>query len=61
MLREEMITVSSCKTNDETYTAEIEACYETLASQEEIYLETIEETIRARFILNDECESKNDA
>ncbi len=33
-------------------------CYETIAGQEEIYLEGIEETARARFIAFDEADKR---
>jgi hypothetical protein len=37
-----------------------EACYETVASQEEIYLEETEEDLRAILIFSDPCPSPSD-
>jgi hypothetical protein len=37
----------------ENIPTDIDACYEIVASQEEIYLETIEETLRANLISED--------
>jgi hypothetical protein len=58
-LREDMPTKCDDKSSDENNATELEAYYETLASQEEIYLEEIEETARARFLAYDELESLN--
>jgi hypothetical protein len=54
-----MPTMCDCENNDENNATDREAYYETLASQEEIYLEEIEETARARFIAYDQAESGN--
>jgi hypothetical protein len=45
--------------NDEAFPPEVEACYDSIASQEEIYLEEIGEEVRARFISIDLLESRN--
>lgn len=54
-----MFTKNGYKSSAENNATETEACYEIIASQEEIYLEDIEETARARFITIDELESRN--
>jgi hypothetical protein len=59
MQRDEMPMQPGCKSNDENSPTETDACYEVLASQEEIYLEETEEAARARFIAYDELESRN--
>jgi hypothetical protein len=45
-MREEMTSMFMCETNDEDISTNTEAYYETLASQEEVYLEETEEELR---------------
>ena len=45
--------------DDENISAEAEACYEIVASQEEVYLEETEEEIRAILIFDTPCAPKN--
>lgn len=47
------------KRNDESIPTDTEACYEELASQEEIYLEETEEELRAILIFDDPSPSGN--
>ena len=44
--------------DDKNIPAETEACYETVASQEEIYLEEVEEELRAILIFGDPAPSR---
>ncbi len=41
--------------NDKNIPADLEACYERVASQEEIYLEETEEEVRAILIFDSPC------
>ena len=47
--------------NDKNIPADTEACYETLANQEEIYLEETEEEVRAILTSNDQSPSQTTA
>ena len=49
------------KNNDKNIPCETEACYETLASQEEIYLEETEEEVRAILTSDDQSPSQTTA
>jgi hypothetical protein len=57
--REEMLIPFSHQDENEKNPIDTEAYYEKLASQEEIYLEEIEETARARLIAYDQRVSQN--
>ena len=46
---------------DKNIPTDTEACYETLASQEEIYLEETEEEVRAILISDDQSPSRTTA
>jgi hypothetical protein len=59
----EMTTMSTYKSNDESIPTDTDACYEAVASQEEIYLEEEVEDLRAILIFGESdvlCDSKND-
>jgi hypothetical protein len=50
--------MSTCESSGEIIPEESEACYETVASQEEIYLEEVEEELRAILIFGDPSPSQ---
>lgn len=51
--------MSIFKNNDEIIPTDTDACYEIVASQEEIYLEETEEELRAILVLDEPCPSKS--
>jgi hypothetical protein len=55
------ITMSINMSNDKNIPTDTEACYEELASQEEIYLEETEEELRAILIFDDPSPSGNNS
>jgi hypothetical protein len=61
MLRGEMTTMFLYQRNDENIPTDREACYEAVASQEEIYLEETEEELRAILESDDSPPLRNDS
>jgi hypothetical protein len=55
------ITMAINTNKDKNIPADTEACYETLASQEEIYLEETEEEVRAILTSGDQSPSQTTA
>jgi hypothetical protein len=55
LIEKEMMTMPISLNDDKNISAETEACYEIVASQEEVYLEETEEEIRAILIFATPC------